>query len=422
MYFCYFFPVGLDLPRTRRPWLSGGLIAVILAAFAWQRWFPDRLALHPWELVFYVGGGRPWTALTAVFLHGGWLHLAGNLVYLITFLPALEDRLGRGRLLLLVMMAGVGGNLVHGVAAWQGWSGQGGLGIVGASGAISGLLGYALVRIPHARVAIAYWLFAPLQGQNRAGRARLALPVAILFWLLQQIVNSLVAGYAGSQVSYPAHFGGFATGVLLAVAMGAVAEGRADARLAQARRYLESGQAMAAAGAFSEYLACVPDDLAASIERARALAMAGVRNPAAEVYRQTFRAAVAAGRWDLALEALAEGRRCLGGLSVTVDELVTAAHRADKAGRRDLAVDLYQDLALYGGDHPARQRAWVRLVVLLHADPACREGARAWLERAERELPAGAWRDYLMREFSRPPTTGAALAAGPAGTPAGPAA
>ena len=414
MYFCYFYPTGLDIPRERRPWLSILLVGSMLGVFAWQLWWSHLLSVHPWDLVFYVGSQRPWTAVTAVFLHAGWLHLLGNLIYLVAFLPALEDRLGRVGLLMLFLVAGVGGNLAHGVAAWQHWLGQGGLGILGASGAISGLLGFSLVRLPYARVSVAYWLFAPLQGQNHVGRKFVAMPVATLIWLLLQVVNAALAGETGSAVSYPAHLGGFVLGVLLALVLGGLAEGRTEAVLARGRRYLEQGEGWAAAGEFTEYLEQGAGDLQVRLEQARALVMAGVLDQAQVIYRDVHRRAAAAGRWDLALETLAEGRRCRTGLGLTGEELAAAAHRAEKIGDTDLATRIYQDLVLDGVAHPQRDRAWVRLILLLHADPLRQSDAREWLERARHELPPGGWRDYLEREFNLSP--GDRAAAQPAGS------
>ena len=403
MYFCYFYPTGLDLPRERRPWLSMLLVGSMLGTFAWQLWWPQVFSVHPWDLIFYVGSLQPWTAITAMFLHAGWLHLFGNLVYLVAFLPALEDRLGRVGLLVLFLVAGVGGNLAHGVAAWQHWLGQGGLGILGASGAISGLLGFSLVRLPYARVSVAYWLFAPLQGQNRAGRTYVAMPVAILLWLLLQLINAALAGETGSAVSYPAHLGGFALGALLALVLGGLAEGRTEAALARGRRYLEQGEGWAAVGEFTEYLEQGSGDLQVRLEQARALVMAGVLGQAQIIYRDVHRQAAAAGRWDLALDTLAEGRRCRTGLGLSVEELAAAAHQAEKNGDTDLATRVYQDLVLSGKVHPQRDRAWVRLILLLHADPGRLDEAEEWLERARHELPSGGWRDYLEREFNLAP-------------------
>ncbi len=420
MYFCYFYPAGLDLPPRRQPWLSILLIGSILGVFVWQRWFADRLAVHPWDLVFFVGQSPAWTAATALWLHAGWLHLLGNAVYLIVFLPALEDRLGAAGLGLLFLATGVGGNLAHGLAAWQGWLGQGGFGIMGASGAVSGLLGYALVRLGYARVAVVYWLFSPLQGQNRAGRCMLPLPAAVLGWLLLQLVGAALAAESGSYVSYAAHLGGFALGLLLAIGMGGLREGRAEACLQRARRYLARGQALAAAGAYAEHLEQVPATPDIQREHARALVMAGLPSEAAGRYREAFRGSVAARRWDLALDTLAEARRCQRGLGLTRDELAAAAHAAEKAGDRELALSLYQDLVLLPGEHPVCNRAWVRLLLLLHEEPGRRGEADSWLARAREDLPAGAWRDYLEQAFNLRPAGDAATRARLAGNPGAP--
>lgn len=416
MYFCYFYPVGLDLERRRQPWLSVLLIGSILAVFCWQLWLPDRLPVHPWDLIYFAGNSPAWTAVTALLLHGGWLHLLGNLVYLFVFLPALEDRLGRVGVLLLFLAAGAGGNLAHGVAAWQNWLGQGGLGILGASGAISGLLGYALVRLPHARLAVVYWVLAPLQGQNRAGRCFVPLPLAVLGWLLLQVVQATLASASASQVSYPAHLGGFTLGLVLALVMRGQAEARAESSLLQARRYLSRGQGLAAVGAYANYLQSAPDDLDAACEQVRALVMAGLTDEAVAGYRALYRRAANVGRWDLALPILAEGRRARRDLGLSVEELAAAAHQAEKAAERTLALHLYTELVQKDDAHPLVARAWIRLLLLLHADPRRCAELGDWLQRARRTLPPGPWREYLEQTFSPAP----AGRAGPAADPSSP--
>lgn len=400
MYFWFFFPTGLNIECQRRPVLSWSVVALLVGVFAWSTWWPDRLPLHPWDLVFYAGDSHPWTAATALLMHADWLHLAGNLVYLVIFLPAIEDRLGRVGLVLLLVATGVGGNLCHAVAAWHGWFGQGGLGILGASGAISGLLGFALVRLNHARVNVAYWVFAPLQGQNRAGRQELAMPVAVLTWLVLQIVNALLAGESGSTVSYPAHLGGFVVGCTLAFMLGGARDNRAEASLAAARNHLGNGRAWPAVGAYTEYLQQAPDDLSARLEQARAMMAAETGQQAQEAYREVYRRAIAEARWDRALDTLEEGRRLLPGLGLPIDDLASAAQQADRSGRTTLAIALYTDLVKYATGHPAVDRGWVRLVMLLHAAGTRDEEVAACLASARRHLPAGAWRDYLDREFS----------------------
>jgi len=239
-------------------------------------------------------------------------------------------------------------------------------------------------------------------GQSRAGRAYLPLPAAVALWLLLQLISAVVAPWTGSGVSYPAHLGGFAAGVLLALSLGGVGEGRAESHLARARRYLRRGEGWAAAGAFTEYLEQAEADPVVQVEQARALTMAGAVPQALESYRQGLRQAASGGRWDLALEAYVEGRRGRPGLGLEADELAAVAHRAEKAGRHDVASTAYRDLILHDRDHPAVPRAWVRLVLLLHADTARHEDASEWLERARAALGPGAWRDYLDRTLIGP--------------------
>lgn len=400
MYFWFCYPIGLDLPRRQHPWLSWSLVALMTLVFAWTRWWPTALMFQPWDLVFQAGFSPPWTVVTALLLHADWLHLVGNLAYLVAFLPALEERLGRMSLVLLLLATGIGGNLCHGLASWHGWLGHSGLGILGASGAISGLLGYALLRAPHARIRLAYWVLAPLQGQNRAGRTSLPLPVAVLAWLLLQVVSALLAGESGSSVSYPAHLGGFAGGLFMGLLLGSVGEGRREAALLSGRRHLAQGAGWPAVGALTEYLQAEEDDLEARCELARAYLLANARPEALAEYRRAYRRAAAASRWDLALAILGEGRRLRPGLDLDPQELGTAAQQADRAGRLELAIGLYQDLTTHGAGHPVVDRAWVRLVMLLHSRPQWSDDAQHWLQAACRELPPGAWRDYLEREFT----------------------
>jgi tetratricopeptide (TPR) repeat protein len=194
--------------------------------------------------------------------------------------------------------------------------------------------------------------------------------------------------------------------------MGGLAEGRVEASLARARRYLRRGEAWAAVGEFTEHLARKPGSPAVRLEQARALIMAGVRDQAQVIYRDVHRQAARHGEWDVALAAFAEGRRSLPGLGLDASELARAAHRAEKVGDLDLATKIYQDLVTSGGRNPDRERGWVRLVLLLHADPRRQDEARDWLARARLDLPPGGWRDYLEREFN--PSPGARAGAAPA--------
>ncbi|PIE75762.1 hypothetical protein CSA17_05775 [bacterium DOLJORAL78_65_58] len=268
LYFLYFYPLGLAGDARRQPVLTFGLALLMTGAFVWLRYFPDRLPLDPAQLIFYPGNSRLHTVATAIFLHSGWLHLLGNLVYFYVFGAALEARLGRSLFLAVFLILGVFGNLAHGLVAALGWLGQYGVGVLGASGAIAGLLGMALIRFRSSQVEIGWWLFAPLLGQNKVGRTPLPVPVAVGLWLGLQVVHSLVATEAGASVSYGAHLGGFGMGLVLAMLLGQWRLGTAEGHARRARRYFRRGAYHAAEGEWVAYLGLQPGDLEARLELA----------------------------------------------------------------------------------------------------------------------------------------------------------
>jgi membrane associated rhomboid family serine protease len=141
------------------------------------------------------------SVLTAMFLHGGWLHLLGNMLFLFVFGNNVEDRLGRLRF--LAFYVGCGYAATYGFALFQASSQQP---LVGASGAIAGVLGAYLVLYPRAKVLslLTFFFFLPV---------RLPAWVVLGGWFLLQYVYFRGAGLAaGSGVAYGAHVVGFLVG------------------------------------------------------------------------------------------------------------------------------------------------------------------------------------------------------------------
>lgn len=399
MYFFYFYPLGLSSERRRPPWLTMALSVFMLMAFLWLRYFPDRLALDPWDLVFFPGNGRTYTILTAIFLHSGWLHLLGNLAYFQVFGAALEDRLGRPTFGVVFLMLGIFGNLMHGLVAAQGWFGQYGVGVLGASGAIAGLLGLGLVRFRSARVEVAWWLFAPLMGQNKAGRTPVPLPLAVGAWLLLQVVHSLLADETGSGVSYGAHLGGFVMGLVLAMVLGQGRLGKQEGLAGRARAYFRDGAYHAAEGEWLAYLEMQPQDLAARVELARARILTGQTTEAERGLRTVFQRYLRAGKVSRALEVFSEARRADLVSSYTPAELARAAHFQEKQFAFGEAAQTLALLFRRYPDSSEGQRALVRLVMLHMGKIADREALRHWIAIARQHLPAGGWREFLEGEL-----------------------
>jgi membrane associated rhomboid family serine protease len=144
------------------------------------------------------------SVLTAMFLHGGWLHLAGNLLFLYVFGNNVEDRLGRLRFLAFYLLCGYAAT--YGFALPEAGSTQP---LVGASGAIAGVLGAYLVLYPRARVwsLLTFFFFLPV---------RLPAWLVLGSWFLLQYLYAQGAGLAASTgVAYLAHVIGFVVGAAL---------------------------------------------------------------------------------------------------------------------------------------------------------------------------------------------------------------
>ena len=151
-------------------------------------------------------GGLTWPALvSSMFLHGGWMHLIGNLWFLWIFGNNVEDSMGHGRFLLFYLLTGLVAAGAH-VASAPGST----LPMVGASGAISAIMGAYLVLYPRARVhtliiIIILFRIIPIPAW-----------IFLLFWFLLQVASSsLQLPGGGGGVAFWAHIGGFLAGLFL---------------------------------------------------------------------------------------------------------------------------------------------------------------------------------------------------------------
>ncbi|MEN6626985.1 MAG: rhomboid family intramembrane serine protease [Candidatus Sumerlaeia bacterium] len=149
-----------------------------------------------------------WTLLTCIFMHGGWLHLIGNMWFLYIFGDNVEDRLGHGRYLLFYLGCGVAASLAHFVTNLDSP-----VPTVGASGAIAGVMGAYLLLYPRARVLtiipiiiLFYTVVVPA-------------PIFIGIWFVFQIVNGLnsFGSTVAEGVAWWAHIGGFVAGMLAVI-------------------------------------------------------------------------------------------------------------------------------------------------------------------------------------------------------------
>lgn len=208
-------PIGDENPAHRPPVVTVAIILLCTLAFAAQLTLLGGLERSVWRLglvpAVLTGEARlapaiaaapaPLTLLTSMFLHGGILHLAGNLLYLWVFGNNVEDRLGHGRFLLFYLAAGLAAAALH-IALEPGAR----LPMVGASGAISGVLGAYLVLWPHARVTIFVPMLLFFLPRVRAGWL-------LGFWFVMQLLGVVAAPSDVGGVAFGAHVGGFVAGL-----------------------------------------------------------------------------------------------------------------------------------------------------------------------------------------------------------------
>jgi membrane associated rhomboid family serine protease len=215
------FPIKDDIPSRSFPAVTVGLIVINTIIFIFEismgrtsrMSFVTDYGLLPQNVTAFFDGtgmsaGRVFFPFfSAMFLHGGWFHLIGNMWYLWIFGDNVEDRLGHARFLVFFLLCGVLGNVAHYI-----FNASSEIPAIGASGAVAGVLGAYLVSYPGARILVLFPLFFFIQF--------IELPALIVlgFWFVLQFLNgaaSVVLSTAAGGVAWWAHIGGFVGGLVI---------------------------------------------------------------------------------------------------------------------------------------------------------------------------------------------------------------
>lgn len=205
-------PLKDDNPTRSLPFVTVGLIMANVFVFIYMKTmardevgvFVAQYALIP---LSFVGGlevvpsvGRA-SILTSMFMHGGLLHIAGNVLFLWIFGDNVEDALGHLRYLLFYLACGVAAAMTHVLSDPSST-----MPMIGASGAVSGVLGAYMLLYPRARVLTLVFVFL------------LWVPAALVIgaWIVVQIINSMGPSVPGQPgIAWTAHVGGFFAGMAL---------------------------------------------------------------------------------------------------------------------------------------------------------------------------------------------------------------
>ncbi len=215
----FFLPLYDDNPTARTPFVTYALIGLCCLVFLWQLGQNADAVAYRYGMIPAVLFGTahlpaqlvavpPWaTIFTSMFLHSGWLHIGGNMLFLWIFGNNIEDVLGHVRYLLLYLLSGVA------AAMGQALSDPGStLPMLGASGAIAGVLGAYLLLYPYANVHVLVLIVIILRIVTVPAWIMLGL------WFAAQLLRGVFSG-GGAGVAFWAHVGGFVTGIVLLVLM-----------------------------------------------------------------------------------------------------------------------------------------------------------------------------------------------------------
>jgi membrane associated rhomboid family serine protease len=206
------FPIGDDnSSRKTMPVVTYTLIALNVLFFFVElsggEPFIQRWSVVPRRLVNDPGGDFV-TVFSSMFMHGGWLHLAGNMLYLWIFGDNVEDRLGHLKFLLFYLLCGIGATL-----AQVAFTANSNIPNLGASGAIAGVLAAYLILFPKGQVRVLM------------GRGIVPMPALMVIglWIALQFINgvgSITESAETGGVAYMAHIGGFVAGLVLTFVFG----------------------------------------------------------------------------------------------------------------------------------------------------------------------------------------------------------
>jgi membrane associated rhomboid family serine protease len=210
-------PLYDDNPTHRPPYVTLFVIGACTGAFLWELSQPSQTAVAlSYGMIPGVLFGRThlasslrvlpaWaTIFTSMFLHGGWLHLIGNMLFLWIFGNSVEDALGHVRFVVLYFASGIAAALSQALV-----NPASHVPMIGASGAIAGVLGAYLLIYPRANVHVFVWIIIFFRIVTVPAWFLLGL------WLGVQLLSGLASTQAAGGLAFWAHVGGFAAGLVL---------------------------------------------------------------------------------------------------------------------------------------------------------------------------------------------------------------
>jgi len=182
--------LGSQSYKTGQLFYSYGLIPSVLMGH-------DQLPMDIYAVPAYV------TIFSSMFMHGGWMHLIMNMLFMWVFADNIEDNLGSRNFIIFYILCGIGAAMAHVLMDTHSQ-----IPMIGASGAISGVLGAYIINHPKARILVLIPFFFIFIIKIRA-------LYVLGYWFVLQFINSYTMSSQEGGVAYAAHIGGFVSGMIL---------------------------------------------------------------------------------------------------------------------------------------------------------------------------------------------------------------
>ncbi len=392
----FFLPIGTTRPCWRVPYVTYIMMIVTIVAFGLQVHLGDSMPQG-----FVPAHPNPLMWIASIFMHGGLLHLFGNMLFLWLFATLTEDIFGPWLLLGFYFAGNLGATMLHALMGLLAAPASLEVPVVGASGAIAGIMGLASVCFLNTKVRV--WYLIGILFFWRVGATEIAAPAFLGLWAGWEVLQGLFAtamqaqaGAAAGGIAHWAHVGGFALGLGGALALGLhrravridLVDGRMPA-LDQLDVYQQRGDLERMAQRAPED-ADVWHALARSREQSESPAMA------AKAYQKALLLFLREGRPEKAVESWT-GMMEHGQQIELPDNLrFQLACALGDCGRKREAFAIFRDLALAPGLAPHTEAAAARAGEIAYSLPDLRPEAAILYQRLMRDFPYGQWRDLAL--------------------------
>lgn len=391
------FPYSTDRPPRRTPWATYSIIALNVLIFGWW-WFGTHRSEAVLRSLSFIPAAASWpTWITTLFIHGGWLHLGFNMLFLWVFGRSLEDAMGTVLYTATYLAAGISATLLHFITTKAFDPAGMTMPCLGASGAISGLMGVFAVRFYQTRIHFWYLLLF------RPGTFAIGSLWGIGLWVVNEVAGGIldiVCPGLGGGVAHWAHIGGFVFGMGYAFLVRLQHEARSEYQLDDASHLFLAGDYDRAGDHAQGLLHREPDNVDAHLLAARAHHQLGATAKALAHFSKVLRLHLLTDSPEV-LDVYREMIRNYPQAVLDVRTQFAVASRLAQAGDHKAASLAFLKVARHYPRTPEAQTSLLKCGLLCLDSLQQPEKAVEFFEALLNRYPLSEWRSFARQEIER---------------------